>query len=377
MTAQLLDIIEKIYDTALSQEQWSGVLNAIADISQAEAANLLISSPKQAKTTVVSPRTDPEFIRSYFLEWGDKDETLPATMTAPIGKVLTLADTGRESFLKSEFYNDYWRRSGHGAERMRSNLIMNSDLQVGFGMSPYAHRDEITPQMDDVYRALLPHLIRSVNIRWRLYRAELERAMRPDSDHTGTTIVNSDGRLLVADHTAETILNWRGPLFSSKGRLAAMTAQDTNAIHQMIQSCGPRQAGYRLRGGNAVIGYPGTRTVSISILPVPRDQSHFAFDVDNNAAPAAMVMLTDLTAQRDASIEKARSLYKLTRAESVVALETLNAGTRSAIAANLELSEATVRSHLSRIYPKVGVKGMADLVRKLFQDGFGSVRDSC
>ena len=227
METAVLDLIGRIYDSAASRADWSVTLERFADLAGAEAANMLIVSPKTGQATVISPRSDPRFIRDFFETWAPMDPTYHATVTAPVGKMISLADTGRDSFLRSAFYNDYWKTSGHGAERMRTNLIANPDLQIGIGLSPYARQDEISPEMHRIYHAILPHMIRSVEMQWRLHRLELERAMARASDDAGVLVVNSDSRVLVADGLAEAILSRGAPLRLENGTLCALDPADT------------------------------------------------------------------------------------------------------------------------------------------------------
>ena len=283
---------------------------------------------------------------------------------------MTLADTGHEAFLKSDFYHHIWKRSGHAAERMRTNVIMNADIQIGFGLSPYARSDEISSHMRKVYTALLPHMIRSVDLHWRMHRLELERSISIAGSDAGVMVVNSDGRILMADPLAEEILSRGAPLGVRKGVLSARYHADTASILGMIDSCVPRKSGYHLRGGSAEISYPDCPPLNIAIMPVAGDHAGFALDVDANAQPVAIVILEDLAMRRNAQVGRLCQTHGLTEREAEVALAALAGGSRLDIAENLGVSDATVRTHLSRIYEKLGVKRMGELVRFLQQDGF-------
>ncbi len=370
MESNLLNVIGKVYDVASSNQDWNPVLEDIADICGGEAAQMLMVSPKAQTATVVSPRTDPSFIKAFFADWADEDPTYSATIRASVGEVVTLENSGRETFLKSAFYNVFWKGSGLGAERMRSNLIMNDSIQVGIGLSPFARRDEISEHMHKTFLALLPHMIRSVELQWRMHRLELERAMVAPSGTAGVLIVNSDGRVLVADTRAEEILSAQSPLLVEKGVLHATENRDTVNLHRMILSCAPRGAGYQLRGGSVRIGYPGGSRLDIAIMPVPAEASGFPLDVDSNRKPVATILLKDIESGRRRTVEKLQTRYGLTQAEARVALECLKGETRDALARSMGVSDATIRTHLSRIYEKTGAKRRTQLVHLLHQDGF-------
>ncbi|WP_416067332.1 response regulator transcription factor [Rhizobium sp. ZK1] len=63
-----------------------------------------------------------------------------------------------------------------------------------------------------------------------------------------------------------------------------------------------------------------------------------------------------------------RARFGLTKAEADVALEILKGDGRTAAAARLGITPATVRAHLSHIFAKIGVRRQAELVRRLMQE---------
>ena len=374
MESSVLEVIGRVYDSASSRQEWNTTLELFADLAGGEAANMLIVSPKTGRATVLSPRSDPGFIKDFFESWAPKDPTYRTTVSAPVGKVISLADSGRDAFLKSEFYNDYWVKSGHGAERMRTNLIANPGLQVGIGLSPYARRDEISGQMHKIYHAILPHMIRSVEMQWRMHRLELERSMARATNDAGVLVVNSDSRVLIADGLAEEILSRGSPLFLENGNLSARQPSDTEALRRMVASCLPRASGYHLRGGSARISYPDSDELDIAIMPLPTEQSSFAFDVEDNAQPAALIVLEDIAARGTKMLHEMQQRYGLTHTEALVAAECLKGEPREALASKLGVTDSTVRTHLTHIYEKTGTKRRAQLVYLLFQDGFANFR---
>jgi DNA-binding CsgD family transcriptional regulator len=66
-----------------------------------------------------------------------------------------------------------------------------------------------------------------------------------------------------------------------------------------------------------------------------------------------------------------RVRFGFTRAEARVALAVLNGGRRRAVAAELGVSDATVRTHLGRVFDKTGVRRQAELVQVLMRNFIG------
>lgn len=81
-----------------------------------------------------------------------------------------------------------------------------------------------------------------------------------------------------------------------------------------------------------------------------------------------------LPQQRSTRVAVFREKFNLTVAECRVAAEVAEGSTPTQIALRLVLSVHTVRSHLKRIYVKVGVHSQAALVRALLQAHDGNSR---
>lgn len=80
-----------------------------------------------------------------------------------------------------------------------------------------------------------------------------------------------------------------------------------------------------------------------------------------------MATAPDLTA--DEIREYFRRRFGFTMAEISVAFEILKGDGREAVAARLGISVTTVRTHLSHIFEKTGVRRQAELVRLLMRSG--------
>lgn len=370
METEVLDVIERIYAAGADRTRWTDLLRDIPDLAGCEAANMLIVRPQTKTMTVLSPRTDDAFIGAFFSDWWRHDPTYARTLTAPVGQVVTLADTGREPFLESGFYHEFWKTSGHGAERLRTNLIINRDMQIGFGLMPAARADEITSPMRRLYAAFLPHMIRAADVQWRINRLELAQAAALSGYRAGVLVANSDGRILLADAGAEAVLARTKHLTTAHGILGAREARDDDVLHRLIRSCLPRTAGHGVRGGVVEIRDGANTALTCRVLPMPGEAGGFGLDVDGNTRPAAIIVLEDAAALRDDRLIRLQAQYGLTEREAIVALECLAGGTRARLAARLELSDSTVRTHLSHIYEKTRTARKADLVGLLYRNGY-------
>ena len=374
MEQRLLDLIGNIYDTALTHQDWLGVMGDISDLSKSETS-LMMFSPKSGVAKIHSPFYGQEFSDAFFGHWMQKDPTFPAILKSRVGELVGLAKNDRDSFLKSEFYHEFWAPWGHAVERLRTNLLVKPEMQLGFGLNPHRTKDEISSELLKIFHCITPHLIRSVELQWKVHRLELDCAANSTSPVSGTLLVNEMGRILFSDAVAVNLLSEGAPLQVSNGVICARNPSDTSHLHRMIASCAPRDQGYQLRGGAAQINYPGQAEYVISILPVPKELqgTGFSLDVDANGSAIATVIIENKSIRRDRMTEDIREKFGLTRTEAAVALACMNGGTRLAIANELGVSDSTVRTHLSHIFEKTGVNRRTELIQLLHTDGILAV----
>lgn len=371
MESQLISIIGKIYDAG-ERDDWNNTLNEIADFCQAEAANIHVFRPRSGAASVLSPRSDPELIAGFFEnDLGRLDPTYPATIAAPVGHTISLADSGIEEFLSSPFYNEFWKLYGHGAERLRTNVMANADVQIGFAISPYAQCDELTPHNIETYRAVLPHVQRAFEMRWRMQRLEMQAVRAGQAKaNSGTIVTNGSGRVLFADPATEAILAGNVSLRIREGQVEGINPFVTDRICQLIRSCQDPGDGLQLRGGHLVLSDQAGAELDVSIISMPAEMHDFTLSIAGDGRPAAMLIVQDQERSRQAALRDLQQSFGLTRAEAIVAFKCLKGSSRKAMAEELGLSESTVRSHLSAIFAKTGVKRRAQLVQLLFSRGF-------
>jgi len=96
----------------------------------------------------------------------------------------------------------------------------------------------------------------------------------------------------------------------------------------------------------------------------------------NPKPPYRVLICVSLPEERSAQFALFQQRFDLTVAECRVAAEAAEGRSPSEIAVRLGLSVHTVRSHLKRMFPKVGVHSQAGLVRALLQGRTGSSRPS-
>jgi len=82
-----------------------------------------------------------------------------------------------------------------------------------------------------------------------------------------------------------------------------------------------------------------------------------------------VAFITDPASVRLPAIERLCELYGFTAAQARAACELAMGGSYAEVAARLNISEHTLRSHVKAIYPKARVNRQADLVRSILSLG--------
>lgn len=375
----IMGLVDSAYDAALTGLGWHEVLIDIADKSRVENAALVIVDNRNGWSSVNAPRADPHVIQDYAQSWWQKDVTAQATSTSPVGVMTSLDTTGRDLFFASEFYNDFWRRSGLGAERVASNLMTGNGVFASFVLQASVRRDDIDSETTGLFEVLLPHLVRAVTLQRKVRMVEHQRDLAMATARrsgVGAMLVDAETRLIVADAQAEAVLASHDALTIDRGIVHVGNATETLHLHRLVAASAvsgstPRGGGLRTAAGTGSSRDRGA--LRIDVLPysgIDTDTTpHFGMPTIASPRPAAVLLISDADQRQKARREDLRTRFGLTPAESAFALEILKGDGREAAAARLGISLSTARTHLSRIFEKTDVRRQAELVRLLSGNG--------
>lgn len=365
---RVAEVVGQIYAAALDDMPWSDGLCAVADLCGAENAALVIADSRRGYSNVVTPRADPDVVSAYAEYWWSLDPTAKATSSAPVGQLTTLADTGRELFMESRFHNEFWRRSGLGAERIAANLILGEDMFSSVVLQAPSSRDEIDASMFENFSLLVPHFVRAVNISRRLYRMDIEASIEGvggGPGFVGIYVVDDGARVAFADAGAETLLRQGRHIRAPGGVLGLGQAEADNRLRTAIRSCAagwpPPESGRHVHAARG----DGSSPLQIEVVPCRAGIAKKVAASAGGPAPVAMLVVRDDDLQRRARVARLRERYGLTRAEATLTVEMLKGDGRAAAAARCGVSINTARTHLMRVFDKTGVSRQAELIRLL------------
>ncbi len=362
-------VVDRLYEAAATGAGWEFILNDIADVVNADNAWLVFAAPALGMNTVVAPRSDPDIISSYQQHWWKKDVTLDVALRTPVGKITSLRNTGQVRFAASEFYNDFWRRSGQASERLAANLIVERGALASFGLQPSPLNDCIESDLAKDFALILPHLVRSVQIRCAIRKVELERQLARSKTSSGALLVDAEARVIIADSTAREIIARSRGIWIDHGCIGLSAAPGTARLRELISRCRDTTSG-KVRGGRIqhVCKEDGSR-VRIEVIPCRDGGLSVGPEYTKYPTPLAMLLLADPEQWHRKSRAILRREFGLTPAEATIALELMQGDTRASVASRLGVSLSTVRTHMMHIFAKAGVTSRAGLIRQMTQVG--------
>jgi len=181
----------------------------------------------------------------------------------------------------------------------------------------------------------------------------------------GVFLVDAAGRILFANKAAETLLRTEGSLYSTTAGLFAQDPTAQQALRRLILGCA-HPCGDGLPGGTFELSR-GTAQAPLHIEVLPFRAEVLPFDTGwlGLEPPVAMLLIGDPEEGYHRQEERLRRRFGLTSAEADVALEIVKGNGCTAAAARLGIGNATVRTHLLRIFEKTGVHRQAELVHLL------------
>lgn len=358
----LSELIERIYDTAVTPRDWESVINAVAVHFNSQGGGFFVHSEDPAArlyqmTGVIDADQMNFYDRHVALQnpWYQ----VPGWM-AP-GRILTdvsleMHFKAPDAFTRTSFYQDWTRPLGMrhtigGTLLDEAGRHLNFTLFREAGAGPYDVREV------EEFRLVSRHLAKAVQLGRKI---DLQRCAREwneaalDQLDVAVFIVNADGRILHSNRRAEALI--RDHAASGLEVRGSILSASDHSNHEMLVGLLRK---LDQNGGCSTQALPNTtltlfltaRTYSgLSLLPAFRLITIFAIDM--HSAPAT-------------STERLRTLWPLSNKEAGFATLLLQGLGVKEIGVQLGLTVETARWYCKEIMRKVGVRRQSQLVSRL------------
>ncbi len=363
--AELIDII---YDRILYPERWDAVLRAIEQKIGASSSYLIqhnTSPDAHGMNVLIERNVDADMRRSYLQHYITLNPVLPFLSSTAAGETYSCSHlVSRPQYLQSEFYQD-WATRQDWFDYAGITLIQQPGVSAATGFTRAKPGNVFDGDSVEFLRRLAPHLVRVARIQQlldgtRAVRADLTRLL--GAARFGAMIVDADARIRYANPAAEILLARREGIGNEGGFLAAGAA--TKALRGALRASARREtASYTGRTLVAERGH-GRRSLILHVIPVLGEERSTMLAVHS---ATALVFVVDPEAGLDGSIEMFGDAYRLTQAERRVLGRLATGDAPAEIAATLQISLPTVRTHLQRLYQKTRTRRQAELLTLLLQ----------
>jgi DNA-binding CsgD family transcriptional regulator/PAS domain-containing protein len=344
-------LVDRIYACVLDRRRWSEVLAHLCPAIGGCAASLNVHAlPEQQAELVVEHGTDPERSRAYVEVYGKINPLFDAALLFQTeGEVRTLySAVDLSKYHRSQFYREWVQPQGWGD--WLGGVLIRSNTSLA--LLAVARREEdgaYTPSQIEFAKLVLPHIQRAT-VLGRLFDDSL-------ADRAGLTalveriraaafLVDREGVIVFANRRAEQILADPSIFREQKRAIAPVELHVRRLFSEALtRSSGPPLA-------TTLPTASGRRL--LSVIP-PSEQS----------GGLAIVLVTTPDAEPPVPGPLLMEAYGLTRAEIGVLVALLKRRTLAEIAAELGVTQRTVKAHLQKLFQKTGTSRQSDLIQEV------------
>jgi DNA-binding CsgD family transcriptional regulator len=354
-------LLDTIYDAALDPDLWPTAMAHIARVSNG-TGGILIGQRVDLRQVLFSHNggLDPECNAAFQDRhvdnvWSRTMVRKPAGQLVVSDEIIRLHDLQRTSFFADVLHPQ------NVAHNVMAPVAVRRGFLVAFNICRTARQGPPSGTDYARLRLLLRHVERSLALghRFDAY-GHLQRAEHDALDRLamGVVLLDDTSTIVFCNRAAGALIGQAGPLRLVAGRLVSSHPNLTRRLDALV---GDIQGGVPM-AAMALPVHDESRTVLVVASSIRgRDRSRF-YGIGHRP-PAVLLFLIDTAADLDAEPIALREVFGLTPAEVRVALAVVREPGLAAAASALGMSTNTVKTHLARVFAKVGVRRQADLAQ--------------
>ena len=367
---RLSTVVGAIYDCAIDPERWPDAMGEICTDLRCMLSNLLLFDLDRSHVRFLKGwnNNDVDVVlqdKAYvedmmFLMRPFPIATLPIDEPIMMSRRFADAET-----LKAAYETRYMREVAgpRGDGDALATVVARTPRSTGLFVA-VRHESERPVGSDDLalLRLLAPHIRRAITISDLMELKALEtEALSATLDRLamGVVVVASENRILHANEAARHMLANGSRIVARRGRLTARDSAAEAELSQAIALAGADEAALGGTGIGVALGAQDEQPALAHVLPLARGEVRTR--LMPRATAAVFINTPEFRAQPD--LRTLAQTYGLTPAEARVAERLLaGAANLAEVAASLDVSLATVKTHLSQVFAKTGVSRQSDLV---------------
>jgi DNA-binding CsgD family transcriptional regulator/PAS domain-containing protein len=362
---QVSSLIRDIYDAAVDPALWVDVLGKARDFVGGSAAVLYSKdmTRKSANIYYDDGGIDPHYKQLYLDQYVKFDPTSTAEYFVEIDQPTATADLiPYDEFLQTRHYQE-WARPQGLVDHLRAALEKSGTSIAFVGVFRDQRDGTVDDEMRRHMRLIVPHVRRAMLIGRLIDRKSAEAAAFADTldgISAGMFLIDAGGRMVHANASGRAMLEERCVLRAACGKVTAIAAEADRELSRVVATAG---------GGDAAVGVKG-----IAVPMAARDGERYVAHVlpltsgerrraGAGYAAVAALFVHKATLEAPSPPETIAKLYKLTPCELRVLLAVVRIGGVPEVAEALGIGEATVKTHLQRLFAKTDTSRQAELVK--------------
>lgn len=358
-------LVGAIYDAAVDPALWTGVLDRCRLFVGGCAASIFSKDVDGFGGRIHhhDGHIDPHWAQLYFERYARLDPLSAGHLFADIGQPVSTTDVfDYEELRQSRFFREWVAPQG-----IVDFITAPIEKQGGWAAMFGVFRHERDGLVDDATRRrmglLVPHVRRAVLIGRVIENGNQQAASFGDALDglaAGMFLVDARGRVVHANAAANVLLRDGSAITVRDGRVVAADRSAAAALSEVFAAAGQGESAVGVRGISIGIEGRDGDTYVANVLPLTSGlRRHAAMSY----AAVAALFVSRATLATPAMPEVIARRFGLTLSELRVLVAIVQAGGVAETAEVLGIGEATVKTHLHRVFAKTGAARQADLVR--------------
>ena len=367
----LLELVGRIYRTALVPAAWRDTLRRTCDLLDAESALFMVSERRSGAPLLGTLYgIDPVSWDIYAAEdFYEQDLWLRRVLDLGGGRVVVGEElVRREVFRASPWRNEFLCR-WNIEDVMSYTVFLPKGLAASISVFRPASAEAFSAADKEALGVLARHFEHAVTAHVELARLQCRMAATDlllERFGLGLVILDRRGEVELMNRAAEAILAAADGLSVRRRRLVAARRGDSVRLTRATEAA--VKARPAAEAGAVVVGRPSMkRPYAVQVLPLQGQGAPTAWCLE--VAAAAMVLITDPEQRARVPEDALAESYGLTPREAQLAAILAGGEPLGRISERMGITIGTARNHLKSILHKTGCNRQADLVGLLHAHG--------
>jgi DNA-binding CsgD family transcriptional regulator len=357
----LSELIGTIYDAALDHTLWPGVLKNVAGFFGGSVAAIYSKNSAGGLDQYHQFGFDPYYQQLYLSKYIRLDPTAAGHCLAEIGQLVSIGDLMPYREFEDSRFHQEWAIPQGLADCLTTPLEKSATGAVLFSVFRNEDHGIVDDEARRRGRLIVPHVRRAALIGNVLDAKTAEKTAVTEALNglaAAVFLVDRNCRVVFANPSGRAMLE-DGRILRLKND-ALVTADSRPALSDVVAAAGDGDAGLGVGGIAVPLSAPPEALWLAHILPLTsgaRQQTGLSCD----AVAAVFVHQTSL--ETPSSMQSMSKLYRLTPGETRVLSAMGEVGGISAVAEMVGISQATVKTHLQRLFAKTGTNRQTELIK--------------